>query len=156
WMSVIVPATVALPMDLADQARAIGRRWAVVACAVAAGLVAAGGVGWAPSTIPGWMLAGGVIGSFGGALALLAERYEGRAPVAARSLVSWAGTATLMLVLWVVIKALLFQSFSIPSSSMAPALRPGDRVLVSKLSYRLHDVHRVTSSFSSDRRECRP
>src|SRR5205809_843208 len=132
-MSVIVPATVALRMDLADQARAIGRRWAVVTCAVATGLVAAGGVGWGPSTIPGWMLAGGVLGSFGGALALAAERYEQRTPVAARSIVGWAGTATLMLVLWVVIKVFLFQSFSIPSSSMAPALEPGDRVLVSKL-----------------------
>jgi signal peptidase I len=42
----------------------------------------------------------------------------------------------------VVIKAFLFQSFYIPSPSMAPALKPGDRVLVSKLSYRLHDIHR--------------
>jgi signal peptidase I len=47
-----------------------------------------------------------------------------------------------MVVLWVLIRSFLFQSFYIPSPSMAPALVPGDRVLVSKLSYRLHDVRR--------------
>jgi signal peptidase I len=47
-----------------------------------------------------------------------------------------------MLVMWVLIRTFLFQSFYIPSPSMAPALKPGDRVLVSKLSYRLHDVRR--------------
>ena len=47
-----------------------------------------------------------------------------------------------MVVMWLIIRAFLFQSFYIPSPSMAPALEPGDRVLVSKLSYRLHDIHR--------------
>ena len=60
----------------------------------------------------------------------------------ARRVVGWAGTAALMVVLWFLIRAFLFQSFYIPSPSMAPALVPGDRVLVSKLSYHLHDVHR--------------
>ncbi|MBV8235720.1 MAG: signal peptidase I, partial [Acidimicrobiia bacterium] len=60
----------------------------------------------------------------------------------ARRVAGWAGTAALMLVLWLIIRAFLFQSFYIPSPSMAPALVPGDRVLVSKLSYRLHDIHR--------------
>ena len=54
----------------------------------------------------------------------------------------WIATAGLMVVMWLIIRAFLFQSFYIPSPSMAPALKPGDRVLVSKLSYRLHDVHR--------------
>jgi signal peptidase I len=36
----------------------------------------------------------------------------------------------------------VIQSFSIPSESMAPTLTNGDRVLVNKLSYRAHDVHR--------------
>ena len=60
----------------------------------------------------------------------------------ARRVASWAGTAALMVALWFVIRAFLFQSFYIPSPSMTPALRPGDRVLVSKVSYRLHDIHR--------------
>ena len=47
-----------------------------------------------------------------------------------------------MVLLWVIIRTFLFQSFYIPSPSMTPALKPGDRVLVSKLSYRLHDIHR--------------
>ena len=36
----------------------------------------------------------------------------------------------------------LFQAFYIPSVSMTPTLEVGDRVLVNKLSYKLHDVHR--------------
>jgi len=60
----------------------------------------------------------------------------------ARRIAGWAGTVALMVVMWVIIRTFLFQSFYIPSPSMAPALKPGDRVLVSKLSYRLHDVHR--------------
>jgi signal peptidase I len=60
----------------------------------------------------------------------------------ARRVAGWAGTAALMVVMWLIIRAFLFQSFYIPSPSMAPALQPGDRVLVSKLSYRLHDIHR--------------
>ncbi|MGZ4683848.1 MAG: signal peptidase I, partial [Acidimicrobiales bacterium] len=34
------------------------------------------------------------------------------------------------------------QAFSIPSESMLPTLHKGDRVLVNKWSYRLHDVNR--------------
>jgi signal peptidase I len=60
----------------------------------------------------------------------------------ARRVAGWAGTVALMVVLWVIIRTFLFQSFYIPSASMTPALKPGDRVLVSKLSYRMHDIHR--------------
>lgn len=42
----------------------------------------------------------------------------------------------------VVIKTFLVQAFFIPSESMLPALHPGDRVLVEKISYRLHDPRR--------------
>ena len=42
----------------------------------------------------------------------------------------------------IVIKTFLFQAFYIPSDSMEPTLKPGDRVLVNKLSYDLHAVHR--------------
>ncbi|HET9730080.1 MAG TPA: signal peptidase I [Acidimicrobiia bacterium] len=40
------------------------------------------------------------------------------------------------------IKTFLFQAFYIPSPSMDPTLKVHDRVLVNKLSYHLHDVHR--------------
>jgi signal peptidase I len=41
-----------------------------------------------------------------------------------------------------VIRANLAQAFFIPSASMEPQLEAGDRVLVSRTSYRLHDVNR--------------
>ncbi|MDQ3940588.1 MAG: signal peptidase I [Actinomycetota bacterium] len=42
----------------------------------------------------------------------------------------------------IVIKTFIVQAFFIPSGSMVPSLRVGDRVLVEKLSYRLHDPRR--------------
>ena len=45
-------------------------------------------------------------------------------------------------VLAVVVKVFLLQAFFIPSASMFPTLQEGDRVLVNKLSYKLHDVNR--------------
>ena len=42
----------------------------------------------------------------------------------------------------IIIKTFLIQAFFIPSKSMLPALRVGDRVLVEKISYRLHDPRR--------------
>jgi signal peptidase I len=41
-----------------------------------------------------------------------------------------------------VVKTFLFQAFFIPSVSMDPTLKVGDRVLVNKLSYDFHDVRR--------------
>ena len=46
------------------------------------------------------------------------------------------------LLLALLIKTFLFQAFYIPSESMVPTLNKNDRVLVNKLSYKLHDVHR--------------
>ena len=45
-------------------------------------------------------------------------------------------------VIAVVIKTFFVQAFFIPSESMLPTLRPGDRVLVEKVGYRLHEPHR--------------
>jgi len=41
-----------------------------------------------------------------------------------------------------VVKSAVAQPFYIPSESMYPQLKTGDRVVVSKLAYRLHDPHR--------------
>ncbi|MGN6299531.1 MAG: signal peptidase I [Angustibacter sp.] len=46
------------------------------------------------------------------------------------------------LVLTLVVRTFLVQAFYIPSGSMEPTLLVGDRVLVSKLSYRFGDIHR--------------
>jgi signal peptidase I len=40
------------------------------------------------------------------------------------------------------VRGFLIQAFYIPSESMVPTLEVGDRVLVNKLSYDLHDLHR--------------
>jgi signal peptidase I len=42
----------------------------------------------------------------------------------------------------VVVRVVLVQAFVIPTPSMEPNLRVGDRVLVSRVDYRLGDVHR--------------
>jgi len=46
------------------------------------------------------------------------------------------------ILLALVVKLFLLQAFYIPSLSMYPTLHVGDRVLVNKLSYRLHGVNR--------------
>jgi signal peptidase I len=45
-------------------------------------------------------------------------------------------------VLALLVKVFVVQAYYIPSTSMQPQLDVGDRVLVSRLSYRLHDPHR--------------
>jgi signal peptidase I len=59
-----------------------------------------------------------------------------------RSAVEWVAVVVGALVVALVVKTFLFQAFYIPSGSMEPTLEKGDRVLVNKLSYDLHDVHR--------------
>jgi signal peptidase I len=59
-----------------------------------------------------------------------------------RSIVEWVIVIAGALVVALLIKAFLVQAFYIPSASMVPTLEIGDRVLVNKLSYRLHDVNR--------------
>jgi signal peptidase I len=46
------------------------------------------------------------------------------------------------LALSLVVRANVAQAFYIPSGSMEPQLEVGDRVVVSRTAYRLHDVHR--------------
>jgi signal peptidase I len=59
-----------------------------------------------------------------------------------RTVFEWVGLVVLALVIALLIKTFLFQAFYIPSESMVPTLKIHDRVLVNKLSYKLHPVHR--------------
>lgn len=56
--------------------------------------------------------------------------------------IEWAVLIFGALAIAVVVKTFLFQPFVIPSGSMIPTLEIHDRVLVNKLSYKLHDIHR--------------
>jgi signal peptidase I len=58
------------------------------------------------------------------------------------SLIEWGVLVVSALLIALLIKTFLFQAFYIPSESMVPALEKHDRVLVNKLSYKLHPVHR--------------
>jgi signal peptidase I len=59
-----------------------------------------------------------------------------------RSAVEWVVIVVAALLAALLIKTFLLQAFYIPSDSMNPTLVTGDRVLVNKLSYHFHDVHR--------------
>ncbi|HUI48962.1 MAG TPA: signal peptidase I [Acidimicrobiia bacterium] len=56
--------------------------------------------------------------------------------------VEWVILIASALAIALLIKAFLFQAFYIPSDSMVPTLKTHDRVIVNKLSYRLHPVRR--------------
>lgn len=58
------------------------------------------------------------------------------------TIVEWASVIAGAIVLALIVKVFLLQAFYIPSPSMYPTLKVGDRVLVNKLSYHLHDVNR--------------
>ena len=59
-----------------------------------------------------------------------------------RNAVEWVAIVVGALAVALLVKTFLIQAFFIPSLSMFPTLDKGDRVLVNKLSYDLHDVHR--------------
>ncbi len=59
-----------------------------------------------------------------------------------RTVVEWVAVAIGALAVALIIKTVLLQAFYIPSGSMEATLMRGDRVLVNKLSYDLHDVNR--------------
>ncbi|MEO7836096.1 MAG: signal peptidase I [Acidimicrobiales bacterium] len=63
-------------------------------------------------------------------------------PGAIRTVLEWVAIVGGALLAALVIKTFLFQAFFIPSESMLPTLEKQDRVLVNKLSYRLHKVNR--------------
>ena len=59
-----------------------------------------------------------------------------------RTIIEWIAVAVGALAVALLIKTFLLQAFYIPSGSMEPTLALGDRVLVNKLSYHLHDINR--------------
>jgi signal peptidase I len=63
-------------------------------------------------------------------------------PSTTRTIIEWVAVIGGALAVALVIQAFLVQAFYIPSSSMEPTLGVGDRVLVNKLSYEVHDVNR--------------
>lgn len=71
-----------------------------------------------------------------------AETEETKGSSRTRSLIEWVVVIAGALLVALLIKAFLVQAFYIPSESMVPTLEVGDRVLVNKLSYKLHDVNR--------------
>ncbi|MEZ5180613.1 MAG: signal peptidase I [Acidimicrobiales bacterium] len=61
---------------------------------------------------------------------------------ATRNTLEWIAVIAGAIVIAVVIRTFVLQTFWIPSPSMSPTLVEDDRVLVNKLSYRFHDVNR--------------
>lgn len=68
------------------------------------------------------------------------KRRGNRSPL--RSLVEWVVVVGGAFGLALLIQAFLLQPFRIPSGSMIPTLEVRDRIVVNKLSYHLHPVHR--------------
>jgi signal peptidase I len=77
-----------------------------------------------------------------------------------KALREWALVIAGALAIALVVRAFLIAAFYIPSESMVPTLEKGDRVLVNKLSYRLHDIGRgdvvVFERPSSGPNPCKP
>ncbi|MEM9615729.1 MAG: signal peptidase I [Actinomycetota bacterium] len=59
-----------------------------------------------------------------------------------RNALEWAVVLVGAVLVALLLRAVLFQAFYIPSESMEDTLVVNDRVLVNKVSYRLHDIHR--------------
>jgi signal peptidase I len=59
-----------------------------------------------------------------------------------RSAIEWLIVVAIAVLVSLLIRTYVFQTFYIPSGSMEPTLQIGDRILVSKLSVELGTVHR--------------
>ncbi len=76
-------------------------------------------------------------GGHGGDAVVVAPRRSRR-----RNIIEWIVVVAGALAIAVVIQITSLQAFRIPSESMLPLLQKGDRVLVNKWSYRVHDINR--------------
>jgi signal peptidase I len=65
-----------------------------------------------------------------------------RARRGSRWIIEWAVVLVVAILVAVGIRTFVVQTFFIPSASMEPTLMIGDRILVDKVSYHLHAVHR--------------
>jgi signal peptidase I len=65
-----------------------------------------------------------------------------RARRGSRWIIEWAIVLVVAVVVAVGIRTYVVQTFFIPSASMEPTLMIGDRILVDKISYHLHPIHR--------------
>lgn len=59
-----------------------------------------------------------------------------------RWIIEWGVVILLALVVAVVVRTYVFQTFYIPSGSMEPTLMVGDRIIVDKLAFHFHPVER--------------
>ena len=59
-----------------------------------------------------------------------------------RRAIEWLVIVAVALVVALLLRVFVVQSFYIPSASMSPTLQVGDRILVNKLAYHLHGVGR--------------
>jgi len=59
-----------------------------------------------------------------------------------RSVIEWLLVVAIAVLVSLLIRTYVFQTFYIPSGSMEPTLHIGDRILVSKLSVELGTIHR--------------
>jgi signal peptidase I len=107
----------------------------------------------APEEVDAPVAASPAEGLDGAAVAPVAEPVEGEPAPAKRKGrgkgksrrkqgYEWLVLVAASLAVALFVRAFLIQAFYIPSESMVPTLLTNDRVLVNKLSYHLHDVHR--------------
>lgn len=61
---------------------------------------------------------------------------------AAKNLIEWLTVLVGAVIVALVFRSFLFQAFYIPSASMEETLQIDDKVMVNRLSYKLHDVNR--------------
>lgn len=67
---------------------------------------------------------------------------EDSGPSPLRNALEWTAVIVGAVLIALLVRNFVVQSFKIPSGSMQPTLIEGDRVLVNRLSYRLHDINR--------------
>lgn len=79
---------------------------------------------------------------FGEPLADEPEQRERPQPSAARSMIEWVLVIAGAIAVALLVRLFAVQAFYIPSESMEPTLEVNDRVLVNRLSYKMHDVNR--------------